>query len=141
MPYKFVEDVAVADVAFEASGKVAAEMFQSAGLAVTRTMVKDVTSVKQKESRKIQVEDEKVDMLLFKFLQEIVFYKDAEGLLFSKYMIKVSRDMRRLECTAYGEKINPKLHELIVDVKAVTLHRFEVERTGEGWRCFVILDI
>jgi len=141
MPYKFVEDVAVADVAFEASGRVAAEMFQSAGLAVTRTMVKDLTTVKQKESRKIQIEDEKIDMLLFKFLQEIVFYKDSEGLLFSKYMIKISPDMKRLDCTAYGEKINPKLHELIVDVKAVTFHRFEVEHTREGWRCFVILDI
>jgi SHS2 domain-containing protein len=141
MPYKFVEDVAVADIAFEASGKVVTEMFQSAGLAVTKTMVKDITSVKQKESRKIQVEDDNIEMLLFKFLQEIVFYKDSEGLLFSKYMVKISRDLKSLECTAYGEKINPKLHDLIVDVKAVTLHRFQVERTADGWRCFVILDI
>jgi SHS2 domain-containing protein len=30
---------------------------------------------------------------------------------------------------------------LIVDVKAVTLHRFIVERTPAGWRAAVILDI
>ena len=32
-------------------------------------------------------------------------------------------------------------HELIVDVKAVTLHRFKVEQTPRGWETLVILDI
>ncbi|MBI4894681.1 MAG: archease [Candidatus Aenigmarchaeota archaeon] len=141
MPYKFIEDIAVADVAFEASNKTASGMFQEAGMAVTRTMVKSISSVKQKEVRKIEVEDGKVDMLLFKFLQEIVFYKDAESLLFSRYMVKISPDMRKLTCNAYGEKIDPKAHEMLVDVKAVTLHRFEVQNDEKGWRCFVILDI
>jgi SHS2 domain-containing protein len=30
---------------------------------------------------------------------------------------------------------------MTVDVKAVTLHRFLVEETEEGWRSVVVLDI
>ncbi len=34
-----------------------------------------------------------------------------------------------------------KKHDLIVDVKAVTLHRFEVKQTETGWKASIILDI
>ena len=34
-----------------------------------------------------------------------------------------------------------KKHNLKVDVKAVTLHFFEVKKTAKGWFARVILDI
>ena len=40
-----------------------------------------------------------------------------------------------------GEEIVPDRHDLIVDVKAVTLHRYRVEETPDGWESTVILDI
>ncbi len=40
-----------------------------------------------------------------------------------------------------GEKIDSGKHDLVVDVKAVTLHRFRVEKTQRGWEAVVILDI
>ena len=46
-----------------------------------------------------------------------------------------------LEAEIEGEKINPKKHELKVDVKAVTLHKFELKKTKEGYKSRVILDI
>jgi SHS2 domain-containing protein len=42
---------------------------------------------------------------------------------------------------AGGEPINLERHRLRVDVKAVTLHRFRLEKTAEGWEAFAILDI
>ena len=141
MPYKFFEDVAIADVAFEATGKTIEEMFESAALAVTNTMVKRLDSVKRKVKRKFVVKSDKVDMLLFNFLQEIVFYKDAENLLFSDFSLKIKKKPMKLECVAIGEKLDMKKHDLIVDVKAVTMHKFEVEETKHGWRSQVILDI
>ena len=32
-------------------------------------------------------------------------------------------------------------HEEVVDVKAVTMHMFEIKQTEKGWRAQVILDI
>lgn len=141
MSYKFFEDETLADVAFEATGKTLEEMFESAALAVTNTMVKDLRSVKHNVKKKIAVKSDKIDNLLFNFLQEIVFYKDSKKLLLSKFTIKIKRKPLELSCMAEGEELNMKKHELLVDVKSVTFHKFEVEETKKGWRAQVILDV
>ena len=144
MPYKFLPEIAIADVAFEASGKTLAALFRSSALATTNVMVKNLKAIKHKTKRKIEVEAENVELLLFNFLQEIIYYKDAELLLFSKYDVKINEDKKSkkyaLMCTAYGEKLNMKKHTLMVDVKAVTLHMFSVRKNKE-WKARVILDI
>ena len=112
MPYKFLPDIAIADVAFEATGKTLPALFKAAALATTNVMVKDLKSVKQKKSKKIDVEAENVELLLFNFLQEIIYYKDADLLLFSKYNVKIKKNKKdktyKLQATAYGEKLNMK---------------------------------
>jgi SHS2 domain-containing protein len=47
----------------------------------------------------------------------------------------------QLSVKAYGEKLDMKKHELLVDVKAVSLHQFRVEETKDGWVASVILDV
>ncbi len=143
MPYRFLEDVATADVCFEARGKTVEELFVAAAEATTNVMVQDLGQLAQEERRDIQVESEQLDLLLFDFLQELIFYKDAELLLFSKYLVKIERENSSLQLHAevYGEKLDPATHDLVVDVKAVTLHQFVVKETDEGWEARVILDI
>lgn len=142
MSYKYLEDVAVADVCFEASSKTLEELFESAGLATTNTMVKSLKKISGKEKRKISVSADTIENLLFKFLEEIIFLKDARQLIFSKYKIKISQGKTcKLACEALGEKINMKKHEMLVDVKAVTWHLFEVKKEKNIWRARVILDI
>ena len=143
MSYKFLEGLTVADVAFEATGKTVEELFESAGLAVTNTMVKDLDSVKQKTKRKFKVEAENTEMLLYKFLQEIIFYKDSDMLLFNKFDFDfIPKKLGwELKVTAHGEKLDMNKHEMLVDVKAVTFHQYKVEETKNGWKAQVILDI
>jgi len=143
MPYEFLEDIAIADVAFEATGKTIEELFESSALAVTNTMVKDLKSVKQKVTKTIEVKADALEMLLFNFLQEIIFYKDAELLLFNKFDITIAQEKNKykLKTKARGEKLDMKKHELLVDVKAVSLHNFKVEETKKGWKADVILDV
>ena len=43
--------------------------------------------------------------------------------------------------TDAGEVMDPERHDLVVDVKAVTLHEFRVARDKREWNAFVILDI
>ena len=138
MPYKFIENVSIADIAFEATGKTVEEMFESAALAVTNTMVKDLKSVKHKVKKKIIVEENNTELLLYKFLDELVFLKDSKKLLFSKFDIKIKDN--KLNCIAYGEKLDMKKHELLVDVKAITMHKFSVKK-NKVWKAFVVLDV
>jgi len=143
MPYKFLEDISIADVAFEAQGKTLEELFKEAALAVTNTMVEDVRTIEQKTSKSIEIIAENVEMLLFHFLQELIFYKDAELLLFSKFDLAIEQEDSawHLRGKAYGEEISADKHRLLVDVKAVSLHNFKVEKKGEGWRAVVIIDV
>lgn len=143
MPYKFFEDIAIADVAFEAKGKSLNELFESAAMATTNVMVKDLKSLGKEVKKTIELKSSDIESLLYDFLQEIVYYKDAESLLFGKYEVEVNKEDEdySLKATIYGDKINMKKQELTADVKAVTLHKFEVKKTRDGWSAFVILDI
>ncbi len=85
MPFKFLEDVSLADVAFEASGKTPEELFSSAGEAVLATQIKNYKSIKPKVKKKFQLKAESIEQLLFKFLDELVFLKDKDLLLFNKF--------------------------------------------------------
>jgi SHS2 domain-containing protein len=143
MPYRFLEDIAIADVAFEASGKSREEMFIAAADALLNVMVADLTTIRLLEKVEFRLENEALDMLLFNFLGELIFYKDARLLLLRIISVIFSRAGARfvLNAEARGEQIDPARHPMIVDVKAVTLHRFKVEKTKDMWRAEVVLDI
>ena len=143
MPFKFHDDIATADVAFEAWGKTIEEMFIAASEATMKVMVEDLEEIERRQSREIEIDSYAIDMLLFNLLQEIIFFKDAEQLLLriESVKIKLENGTCFLKATGWGEQIDPGRHRLIVDVKAVTLHRFKVEQSPRGWEAFIILDI
>lgn len=143
MPYNFLDDIAIADVAFEAWGETPEEMFVAAADATMNVMVDNFDKIEPHENRAIALKAEKMDMLLFEFLQELIFYKDAEMLLLRVEDVKIGYgdDFWFVSAKAYGEQIDPVKHDLIVDVKAVTLHKFKVEQTQRGWETLVVLDI
>ncbi len=143
MPYRYLDHIAIADVAFEAWGATLEETFIAAAEATLNVMVRDLSSIALREKRTLQVEAGALDMLLFDFLQDLIFFKDSQRLLLriERISIRCQERFFSLSAEAFGEKINPQKHELLADVKAVTLHRFEVEKTENGWKTSVILDI
>lgn len=82
-------------------------------------------------------------MLLFDFIQELIYYKDTEQLLLKPQRLDLDRQGNRYHLTAEmrGEILDPNRHDQGVDVKAVTLHQFELRQTDDGWTATVILDI
>jgi SHS2 domain-containing protein len=106
-------------------------------------MVADLASIARSRELTIDLEREQLDLLLFAFLNELIFFKDAKQMLLrTKYVsIKNEQPKYRLNGILYGEAIDRQKHPLIVDVKAVTLHRFSLRQTDAGWEAFVILDI
>ena len=141
--YEFREDIAIADVAFRAWGPTREAVFEQAARATLNVMVEELTSVRAALVREVELQGEQFDLLLFDFLNEIVFYKDAEQLLLLpvKIAIEGSEGELLLRAVLAGEKADPGRHPLLVDVKAVTLHRFTLEREEDGWRAQVVLDI
>ncbi|BDV43307.1 protein archease [Geotalea uraniireducens] len=143
MPYRYLEEIATADIAFEAWGTTQEELFIAAADALLGVMVEEPATVAPVVAVAIELAGEQLDLLLFAFLQELVYHKDARQLLLRITDIALSGTPARSSLTAVarGEEINPGKHTMIVDVKAVTLHRFLVEYREGCWRATVILDI
>ena len=143
MPYRYLEDIATADVAFEARGKDLEELFTSAAEATMNVMVADLDTIGVRERLEFVVEHEELDLLLFNFLQELIFLKDARRLLLRVVSVSIDNGPAgfRLCARAVGEELDPAKHNLIVDVKAVTLYRFLLQQTEDGWLATVVLDI
>ncbi len=143
MSYRYLEDVATADAAFEACGDTVEETFLSAAEATIGVMIEDTGTIRAQEHISINLENHELDMLLFDFLQEIIYYKDSRRLLLrmSSLQIDLERYPLRLAAEAAGETIIQGHHTLLTDVKAVTLHRFGIRQDEKGWIATVILDI
>jgi len=143
MPFRILGEVATADVAFEAWGKDLEEVFRAGADAVMGIMIENLEAIEPKESRDVKLSDTEADLLLFDFLHEFIYYKDAEQLLLRPGKIKIADEggVKSLTAVLVGERIDPGRHHQIVDVKAVTLHKFQLRQEDKGWKAFVILDI
>ena len=143
MPYEFLDDVTLADSAFRAWGRTVEETFAAAADAVTNAMIDDLDTIRPQQERILNLENEALDLLLFDLLQELIYYKDADQLLLrlAQVHIATTDGLYTLHAQARGEPIDPHRHALGTDVKAVTLHRFALEQTAQGWQAFVILDV
>lgn len=143
MPYRVLEHIAVADTAFEATGKTIEELFRTAAEALLAVMVEEPEKVASRERLDFTVTNDDYEMLLFDFLQELIFFKDARRLLLRAEEVRISEtpDEFKAEVRCGGEEIDTERHSMVVDVKAVTMHRFSLEKGNEGWRATVVLDV
>lgn len=140
--FKFLEDIATADSAFLAYGKNPEELFENSALALFEVMAK-TKEVSWARGYKLELRSSNLEDLLFDFLSELVFIKDEKGMVFSKFKVKIKRLFRgyKLDAEVFGEKIDPKRHNLKVDVKAVTRHLFKIKKEEDKFVAQVVLDI
>lgn len=143
MPYEYLPDVATADIAFRAWGRSLDDCFTCAADAVVNAMIDNLDAIQPREERRIDLENDALDLLFFNFLQEPIYFKDSELLLIRVPEVRVTKQgsTYRLRATAKGEHLDPRRHQQRADVKAVTLHHFTLHETPEGWEATVILDI
>jgi len=146
MPYRFVDDLTVADVAFEARGTSLEELFCSAWQATLQVMIENPSALVGVESRAIALEEQSLDLLLYNFLQELIYYKDAEGLLLRIDDCRIQfREQEagtaRLQARVSGQTVDSEAHRLGTDVKAVTFYNFSLHRDNLGWLATVVLDV
>ncbi len=143
MGYRFLEDFSIADVVFEVDSKTLNGLFGYASDALVNTLIKNVKDIKLKNKKSFKVNGDSLDLLLVEYLNRLIFYKDTEQLIFREAVINVEKDSDswRADCDLRGEKLDPKRHEMSVDVKAATMHMLKLEENKSGWSARVVLDI
>ena len=132
-------DITTSDVAFRAYGRDLAELFANAGSALMNVTV-NTEQVRPAEKRHIKVQGSDLKSLLFEFLTELLYYIDAENMVFSRFELKIDEENFVLEGDILGERIDPARHETRTHVKACTYHKMEIKK-NKFWSARVILDI
>ncbi|HLD80776.1 MAG TPA: archease [archaeon] len=140
--FKVLEDIALADIAFEAYGATLEELFENAALA-TISIIAEPSKIALKVRKELVISAPEKEKLLFDFLSELVYLKDAESLIFGNVKCKISEDENGLKLNAVlkGERVTKGKKFIGHDVKAVTYHLFEVRQEKGKWKARVILDI
>lgn len=139
--FRFLSDIAISDICFEAYGKSLNQLFENSALALEEVMV-ETKSIEVQETRKLAVNAESLPDLLFRFLEELVFLKDTQQLLVKRAIVHaVNAKQKKLVAQLAGSQIDPVKQHLRTDVKAITYHMFNLEKSDKGWTARVVVDV
>ena len=146
MPYHYLEDIGTADIAFEATGRDLPELFMAAADATMNVMIDNLDAIEPRETRQIKLSNDNIEMLLFDFLQELIYFKDARRLLLraretqidhkdEEYFLKATVDRRTIRCDSSSAARRRESGH------ASWFLCRENDPPGAGWKAKVLLDI
>ena len=136
--------MAIADIAYEAYGKDLNELFENAAFVIFELSA-NLNTVESKKKLEISLEKDTLENLLYDFLSEILFLKDARYIVFKEIKVSIKKvegqNPYKLNAVLKGDSINPEKQQLENDIKAVTMHMFQIKKEGKGYKATVVLDI
>lgn len=140
--FRFLDEIALADIGFEAEGESVEEAFRGATQALLESMANPSTVLAGWE-RVIEQRHVDPSALLFDWLSEVVYWKDAAGVVFREAPLTLTREgnIWLLRARLVGALVDQQTQELHTDVKGVTKHLYELKHTDGGWKVCVVLDV
>ena len=143
LKYRLLEDIAIADACYELHGSSIEDIFMAGFLALMETSV-ELNTVKEKITKYIQLKHKDLESLFFEFLEELIFFKDAEFLIFKKCKLSLEKDpledMFTLQANLSGQEIDESV-STITDVKAITYYQFYIKQIDGGWESRITFDL
>jgi SHS2 domain-containing protein len=128
-----------ADVGIIAYGADIKELFSNAALALF-SLITEPESIENKFHLDVEVSSEDVDTLLIEWLNELIYLFDVKHILLNRFDIK-SLTRNGLQATCYGEDFNTMKHTIKIGVKAATYHMLKLDKSDDGFKAQVILDV
>ena len=133
-----------ADVQVRSWGPSLEEAFSQTAYSLMTTITPNLNKIAVKVERKITVEAEDIEALLFDFLSEFLYIFDVEELIFNQiYVHQIERlnDNFKLLATLKGEKFDLDKHEIGTEVKAITYSFLNIEKKHESTIIDIVFDI
>lgn len=140
--YRVLDDIALADCAFEIDGGDLPDLFETAAVALAELMV-DPATLRGGVEHGIELRAPALDLLLYDWLAELIYRKDCDREIFPHVRVEVTgQGPFTLRAQVMGGTIDAARTTLGSDPKAVTFHQLRVEELdGSGWRARVVIDI
>ncbi len=128
-----------ADLGIEVYGEDQKRLFVNAGFALF-DLITDMDKVEVKTSLPLTAEGIDSEDLMVSWLRELLYLHQVKGYLFRGFAIhEMSEEV--LKATVKGEKFDPRRHELIREIKAVTYHQIKVACEKGVWISRIVFDI
>lgn len=137
MSYEYFEHQA--DIGIRGKGNTLAEAFEQAALAMFEIMV-DTIDLNPTESQIVEIEADNSEELLISWLSELLFLKDVENKIFSRFEISKIDD-NTIVAKVYGEKIDFSRHKLKLEVKAATWTQLAIKKHDNGYIAQCLVDV
>ena len=135
MKYKFLEHTA--DVKFQAFGENIDEVFKNSALALKETIC-GKKKIKEIKKKIIKISGKDIESLLYNFLEEILYFLDADKFIISKVKnIKIKGF--ELDAVLIGDYA--KNYKFTNNVKAVTYNEMFIKKQKSKWVSQVVLDV
>ncbi|MBO5547177.1 MAG: archease [Candidatus Methanomethylophilaceae archaeon] len=115
-----------ADMMVKAFGKTLEECYANAAYALFDQTV-DLSDIGTSEETEIRVTGIDDEDRLYSFLSELLFIEDADNLILKEFEVSFEGD--DVVCHAKGETLDRARHRIKSEVKAVTYHMMEVDRS------------
>ena len=129
----------VADMGVRGYGDSLEEAFAAAATAMTG-VVTEPSGVAPLERVPLQCSAPDPEILLYDFLNAIVFEMAVGGRLFSRFRVHI--DGCNLSADAWGEPVSRERHQPSVEIKGATFTQLSVRQAEDGrWIAQCVLDI
>ncbi|MBA2124071.1 hypothetical protein B9J78_03950 [bacterium Unc6] len=132
-----------ADIGLILNGKDLKSLFKNAALGLFQILA-DIKKIKPLLEIKILVEEDNLEFLLVRFLQEIVYISETQEMAFKDITIediKKTASRWSISSALKAEPFETSRRRLKTSVKAVTYHNLYIKKTGAGYQARVIFDV
>ncbi len=139
--YKFLEHVT--DALVEAWGRTLEEAFSQSGRALFETMI-DTTKVQPRLVEQVHTKGHDEKELLYDYLEELLLLFEVKQFVAGEFSVKsITSDPRgmKLEAAVSGEQFDRRKHDGKVEVKGVTYHMMEINKTPGKVTVRFLLDL
>jgi tRNA nucleotidyltransferase (CCA-adding enzyme) len=128
-----------ADIGVRGRGASREIAFAQAARAMTAVLT-DPGKVKAETCVSVSVEAPDDELLLFEWLNVIVFEMATRDMLFSRFEVTI--DGQRLNGDLWGEALDRARHEPAVEIKGATLTALRVAQEADGsWLAQTVVDV
>jgi SHS2 domain-containing protein len=138
--YEYFEHTA--DIGMRVRGRSVDELFVNAARGMIGLLVEELPTGTS-ETHPMQLIEESLEDLLYRYLRELLFWFSAEKFLASACHLRVAEEAGHWTLRGWidGERFDPSRHAPGTEIKGVTHHQFRIGRVEAGWEAEVIFDV
>jgi SHS2 domain-containing protein len=131
----YVEVEHTADWAIRVRGATLPDLFVNAATGMY-SLVADLSSLIAAIEHAIEVKGVDTEALLVNWLNELLYYTEMKGQVFSEFHIDSFEPTHLRAAVRGGRGV-----ELKKQIKAVTFHNLRIEKTDQGYEVTIVFDV